>query len=273
MISKPLIKYVMTAAIRDKLVMTLLLMIGLSAAVAVFLGSSAITEEDTFSLVFGASGLRFLNVLGLVLFCSFYMRRSFDLKEVEFLLSRPISRMTFLISHALAFILLALVVTAITTGAMFFLGRPDPSGLMMWGLSIAIENSIMSVTALFFSIVISSAAGSALAALGFYALTRLIGTLLGIASQAPEKMVFAIMNNVMEVISVIIPRLDMMAQSSWLVYGVEGSAGIGFQHQAGPYAHAMIETLGVGGFIGVQGVVFIALLLAASAYDFVRRQF
>lgn len=273
MISRPLIKYILTAAMRDKLVMTLLLMIGLSAAISVFLGSSAITEEDTFSLVFGASGLRFLNVLGLVLFSSFYMRRSFELKEVEFLLSRPISRMTFLLSHAFAFMLLALVMTAITTSAMFFLGKPDIEGLLMWGLSIGVENMIMSVAALFFSIVIASAAGSALAALGFYALTRLIGTLLGIAAQAPEKMVFAIMNNIMEVISVIIPRLDMMAQSSWLVYGVEGSAGVGFIQQAGRYAHVMIDVLGTGGFIAVQGIVFIALLLAASAFDFARRQF
>ena len=46
-----------------------------------------------------------------------------------------------------------------------------------------------------------------------------------------------------------------------------------FQQQAGAYAHQMIDVLGVTGFIGVQGIVFISLLLAASAYDFARRQF
>lgn len=273
MISAPLIRYILVAARRDRLMMTLGLMIALATAVSTFLGASAVTEKETFSIVFGASGLRFLNVLGVVLFCSFYMRRAFEVKEVEFLLARPISRMTFLFSHAAAFMILGILLAGITVVALFLMGRPDIGGLAAWGLSVAIEDMIMAVTALFFSIVISSAAGSALATLGFYVLTRLIGTLLGITKVASDKMIFTILNNIMEMISVIIPRLDMMAQSSWLVYGVEGSAGIGFTDQAGAYAHAIVDIAGMNGFILLQGFVFISLLLAASAFDFVRRQF
>jgi len=58
-------------------------------------------------------------VVGIVLFCCFYMRRSFETKEVEFLLSRPLSRMTFLFSHAAAYIVLSLAVAAVVTLAVF----------------------------------------------------------------------------------------------------------------------------------------------------------
>lgn len=273
MISRPLVTFVLTAALRDKLLMTLLLMIAAGAGVAVFLGAATITEKASFALVFGASGLRFLGVIGIVLFCCFYMRRCFETKEVEFLLSRPISRLTFLWSHAAAFILLAALVAALVSLAVFFLGRPQPDGFALWSLSIAIECGVMAVVSLFFSMVLSSAAASALAALGLYVLARLAGMLLGIAQQPPDNMVFAVLNNVMEVISVLVPRLDLMGQTSWLVYGVAGSGGIGYTGNAGVYAHRLMEYLGIGGFLTAQGVLSIALFLAAAAFDFLRREF
>ncbi|MDY0008875.1 MAG: ABC transporter permease subunit [Bdellovibrionales bacterium] len=273
MVSRPLIGFILTAALRDKLVMTLMLMILLGAGMSVFLGSSGVTEQESFAVVFGAGGLRFLGVLGIVLFVCFYMRRAFDTKEVEFLLSRPISRMTFLFSHALAFSLIALAVTAAVAAAVFFLGNPDKGGWVVWSMSIGAESVIMAVTALFFSMVLSSAAGAALATLGFYVLCRLIGMLIGIAAQPPENVAFAVMNNLMDLISVVIPRLDIMGQTSWLVYGVEGAGGIALGDKPSPYAVSMLETLGTSGFILAQGGIFVALVLAAAAFDFARREF
>jgi hypothetical protein len=273
MFSRPLVSFVLTAAIRDKLILTLLLMILLGGSLSMFLGSSAITEQESFALVFGASGLRFLSVTGIVLFCCFYVRRSFETKEVEFLLSRPLSRMSFLLSNMLAFTLLALFVTSVLMLSVFFLGKPNLEGLFVWGLSIAVENILMAVTALFFSLVLSSAAGSALATLGFYVLCRLIGTLLGIAAQPPDNTLFLVLNKTMEAISVIIPRFDLMGQTSWLVYGVQGSGGIALTDKASAYAVSMLATLGVPGFIVAQGALFFVLLLAAASFDFSRRQF
>lgn len=273
MISKPLVKYVLTAALRDKLVITLVGMILMGASLGVFLGSATITEGDSFAAVFGSGGLRFLGVVGIVLFVSFYMRRSFETKEVEFLLSRPISRMAFLISHALAFILISFAVTALILAAVYLTGRPHMGGFLVWGLSIAAEGAIMATAALFFSMVLSSAAGSALATLGLYVLARLMGTLLGISKVPPENILFAVLNNVMELVSIVIPRLDLMGQTSWLIYGVDGTGGFGLLRGAGAYAERMIEVIGPAGFVGFQGVVFVGLLIAAAAYDFVRREF
>jgi ABC-type transport system involved in multi-copper enzyme maturation permease subunit len=273
MISKPLVKYVLTAALRDRLIVTLALMILLGAALATFLGSASVLEGESFAIVFGAGGLRFLSVIGLVLFCCFYIRRAFENREVEFLLSRPVSRLSFLCSHALAFSILALLAAAVTTGAVAMLGRPDAAGLIVWGASLAVELALMTATALFFSMVLSSAAGSALATLGFYALARMIGTLLGVLSHPPENLFFAVIGNIMELISVIVPRLDLMGQTTWLVYGVKEDVGLKFLPDAGAYAQWMMTHIGLAGFIGLQGAFFLALLLAASAHDFLRRQF
>ncbi|MDE2336115.1 MAG: hypothetical protein KGL10_02270, partial [Alphaproteobacteria bacterium] len=264
MISRPLVKYVLTAALRDRLMVTLALMILTGAALAVFMGSASVAEGASFALVFGSGSLRFLGVTGLVLFCCFYIRRAFENKEVEFLLSRPVSRLSFLVSHALAFSLLAFLVAAMVTVVVGVIWRPDMAGLLVWGASLAAEFAMMAVAALFFSMVLSSAAGSALATLGLYALSRMTGTLLGVLGQAPANWFYAVIGSVMKLISMVTPRLDMMGQTTWLVYGVRGSAGMMFLPEAGSYAHAMMVHLGVAGFIAAQGGVFVALLLAAS---------
>lgn len=273
MLSRPLIRYVLLAAFRDKLMITLCGMIALGAALGVFLGSAAMTEQSSFSTVFGSGGLRFLGVIGIVLFCCFYVRKSFETKEVEFLLSRPISRMTFLLSHAAAFIILAVIIALLVIAAVYFSGKPNPAGALLWAISLVVEYVIVAISALFFSMVLSSASGSALATLGLYVLSRLMGILIGIAKTTPDNMLFAVLNNAMELISVIVPRFDLMAQTTWLIYGVDGSAGLGFLTKPGSYAHAMVDTMGLYGFIGMQGIVFTALLIAAAAFDFSRREF
>lgn len=273
MISKHLVKYVLTAALRDRLVMTLALMILLSAAVAIFMGSAAINEQDSFALVFGAGALRFLGVTGIALFCCFYIRRSFENREVEFLLSRPVSRLSFLFSHAAAFSILSFLIALAVVLAVSVIGRPDAIGLAVWGASLAVEFALVSVTALFFSMVLSSASGAALSVLGFYALTRMMGTLLGIVDLPPANWLFAILGSAMQLISIVIPRLDLMTQTTWLVYGVKGTGGIAFLQDTGDYAYQVMEHMGLAGFIGMQGLIFIALLLTAAAYDFMRKQF
>ena len=57
----------------------------------------------------------------------------------------------------------------------------------------------------------------------------------------------------MLLISMVIPRLDLMAQSSWLIYGTENSINWMF-------------------VIG-QGIVFYALVFSATYIDFKRKQF
>lgn len=270
--SRHLVNYVLTAARRDKIMMVLVLMTAILASVAIFMGAATVTERQSFVLVLGAGGFRFLGAAGIVLFCSFYIRRAFDSKEVEFLLARPITRVSFLVSHAVAFTIIALVVALIMTLPVLALGGAH-AGIFVWGASLAVECSIMALVALFFSMVLSSAAGSALAAFGFYALARMSGTLIGIASLPPSNWAFAILSNIMKILSILIPRLDLMSQTSWLIYGVEGTAGVKFMPDTSSYAYWLSAHLGLAGFILLQGVIFGLLLLAAAYSDFSRRRF
>lgn len=256
MVTWPLVKYVIKAGIRDKLFISLILLIVVGVSISFFMGSAAIIEKKDFASTFSAGGLRFLGAAGLILFVCFYIRRAFETKDVEFLLSRPISRPSFMISHALALSLLAVSVGVMILLPMMIVqwGTFD-AGYLLWGVSIIVELILMANVALFFSMVLSSAVASALATFGFYVLARLMGVLLGIIdSGSGIPFVGRVIDYIMQAISLIIPRLDLMGQTSWLVYGVE-DGGVGF------------------GFVVMQGVVFLVLVSAASIVDLVRRQF
>ena len=271
-ISFPLVRYVLTAALRDKIVTTLFVMIAVGASTAIFLGSASIVEQQELAVVFGAGGLRFLGALGVILFSCFHIRRSFDSKEVEFLLSRPISRIAFLASHTAAFTIISIVIAITITLALVLIGEPNFYGLILWGLSLALEYTILAVASLFFSMVLTSAASSALASLGLYVLSRMIGMLLGITDVMDRKLMIYL-GYVMEFLSIFVPRLDLMAQTSWLVYGVDEVNKVEFLMNATKFSENFFTHVSLLGFVSMQGAVFVSLLLCAASVDLMKKQF
>ena len=251
-----LIQYVLWGAIRDRLILSMLVLMGLGASLSIFLGSAAVIEKDQFTVVFASGGLRIASVVGLILFTVFFIRKSFETKDIEFLLSRPTGRISLIASYSIALILIALVLSFVTGGVVYALAPHLLSqGHILWTLSICIENIIMVNVALFFSMVITSSAGAAMATFGFYILCRMMGQILGIASvtaQNPNKM-SEIMEYIVETVSIFLPRLDLLGQTSWLIYGPGPNIG--------------------AGFILLQGLVFTTLIVCACMYDLVRRQF
>lgn len=251
--SLPLVKYALKAAIRDRLIISLLIVILLGCSLSIFLGSSAALEKDQFTLVFAGAGLRFVSVFGLVLFVVFFIRRSFESKDIEFLLSRPISRLSIILSYSLSFSIMAVVMSLAIALAIFSVSPHLFSfGHVVWIVSIAVENIIMVNTAMFFAMYISSAATASMATFAFYILARMMGQLIGIVdstlvdSSGPYAMA-------LQLVSVITPRLDLMGQTSWLLYGLDN--------------YAMLY------YSVVQGAVFSFLVICAACLDSVRRQF
>ncbi len=253
-ISWPTTRYVLAAAVRDRLILSMLIIMALGGALAVFMGTAAYIEKYQFVLVFSAAGIRILTVLGLVLFCVFFIRRSFDNKDVDYLLSRPISRISFILSHALAFSIIAALLAVAALITIYF-SAPITFGThhLIWGLSLFFELMIMANAALFFAMVLPSASTSAMVVFGLYILSRTIGILLGItASGLASLPMMKGLSVVMKFVSTIIPRLDLMAQTNWLIYGVENVSVL---------------------FICAQGLIFSGLLITAAMVDLVRRQF
>lgn len=256
MISSALVKYVLTAALRDKLLLSFVGLIILGLCLSLISASSAVIEQNQFAIIYTGSGLRILGLLGLALFVIFFVRRSFDARDIEYLLSRPISRSNFVLSHSCAFSILALgagfALSLIMAVMAYKSGQIE--GILLWSLGVTAEYILVVNVALFFAMVLTSPVTAGMGVMGFYVLGRMLGELLGIARNGPVRYQGEeIMNAIMSLVSVLMPRLDLMTQTSWLIYG----------------------TVGVSDylFILIQTVVFLALVLCATLIDLVRRQF
>lgn len=254
--SPVLIRYVLTAARRDKLFLSLLAIMVVGVFISLFMSTSAVIEKEHFSIVYLASSLRMLGLIGLILFVVFFIRRSFTDRDVEYLLTRPVSRQSFIISHAAAFSLLSLAISVLISLALtyFCFQIGHGKGALYWSAGLICEYILLVNVALFFSMVLVSPVGAALSTLGFYVLGRLMGQLLYIAKHPSIDVPgYDILSGAFQMISMLIPRLDLMTQTSWLLYGPQS---------AGDFL-----------FIIAQSVIFLFLILLAALIDLRRRQF
>jgi len=255
-----LIKYILMAAIRDKLLWGIAAMSILTVCLSIFSGSAAMMEQGQFILTYMAGGLRAIALLGLSLFTIFFVRRSFDARDVEFLLTRPISKMSFVYSHVAALSLLTIASGAFIAAiiSVLALHYDVQSSYVLWSFGITFELMIMVNVAFFFSMVLSSPVSAGMATFGFYILARLMGQLLAIMHHTPHPQnIYDYVTNGMAyaagLISIVFPRLDLLAQTSWLIYG-------------GAHFSDWI-------FVVIQGFAFLSLVSIATWIDLRRRQF
>jgi ABC-type transport system involved in multi-copper enzyme maturation permease subunit len=255
-----IIKYILMAATRDKVMWGILLMSIIGICLSIFSGSAAIIEQGQFILAYMAGGLRIIALLGLALFTIFFVRRSFDSRDIEFLLTRPISRLSFILSHFCALSIMALfagVFISLVISALA-LHYGTESSILLWCVGVTFEFMIVVNIAFFFAMVLSSPVTAGMAVFGFYILARLMGQLLAIMHKTPNPEtihdhIFNLLGNLVGVISIITPRLDLLTQTSWLIYG----GGV----------------LSDWIFVLVQGLVFLSLVAVAAWIDLRRRQF
>lgn len=250
----PLYRYILTAAARDRFFLSIIAILAVSVSLAIFFGSSALTEKDQFARSFAAYGFRLFGNVSLVFFIVGYIRRCFENRDIDYLLSRPIGRVSFVLTHTAAFSSLALISACVLGGATvaFSRGTVGYDGALIWWLSLAAEFVIMANVAMFFAFVMTSATASMLVVFGFYLLSRLMGEILGILKKSGDGLI-GILGKVMEMISIFIPRLDLMGQTKWILYGVPPDISLPF-------------------ILGQAGI-FTALVVGATCLDMHRRQF
>lgn len=249
---RALIRFVLLTALRDRLFSGLAVLVALVFGISLFLGNAAMIEQSQSGMVYAGGATRIILILGLAIFMSFQTQRLFDSREIEAALSRTLSRGHFVLAYWLGYAGVAFVMVAIVSIALFYLyGASGPVAL--WCISLFLECLVILAFVLFAGLTLERATTTVFVTLGFYAFCRLIGFFLGIRDATPDIGVNRIVNPMLDVLGYVIPRLDLMTQTSWLVYGTQSIEQI-------PYAL-------------VQAVVFVGVALMAATFDLTRKQF
>ncbi|MBY0354102.1 MAG: hypothetical protein K2Q12_00045 [Rickettsiales bacterium] len=250
-----IIRFVLLTALRDRLFVVLILLLFIAIGISSGLAKTSMIEQHEMTLSFSSAVARLLLAIGLIIFVCFHIRHAFDSKEIDVMLSRPISRARLMIGYWLGFSVVSAALVAVNVAVMYLLQPVSMSGFAAWGGSLLLEMWIIVAIALFTSVTMRSAVSSVMASLVFYVAGRMMGFFL---ATIHAKFVFQIawLNTltkyIIEGVSIITPRLDLYGKGSWLIYGP--------------------ETVDWQLFI-LQSASFIPLLLAVTIVDFNRRQF
>lgn len=248
------IRYILITALRDWLFIGLLIGILVATAISATLGSTAFIEEKETTLAFASSSARLILMTGLIVFVCFHIRNAFDTKEIDVILSRPISRSNLVISYWLGFSFVGLLLTIPVIAIIAFIGVGNFAGFVGWAASVLLEMGLVVALALFSAFTMRSAVTAVLGCMGFYVLSRMMAFFVYASNSGMfNDQKFIVLKWALQAISTLLPRLDFFAKSEWLVYGLLSSRD--WQVYV------------------AQAFIFVPLLLAATMIDFRRKQF
>jgi ABC-type transport system involved in multi-copper enzyme maturation permease subunit len=252
------IKYVLIVAMRDRLIAVLIAgllgIVGISHA----LSSTMMIEQQQTALVFNAASARLLLIIGIIVFVAFHIRQAFDSKEIDVILSRPISRGQLISAYWIGFACVGTLLTMASAITSLLLAPMNMQGFALWCLSMLCEIWLMSAITLFTSLVLTSAVTSVITSIAIYILSRMMGFFLATVHSRysiDTLIIHKILRHGIDTVSMLTPRLDFFSESSWLLYGAEKH----FLHAALPFA--------------TQTMIFIPLILLAAILDMRKKQF
>lgn len=250
-------RYVLLTAVRDRFPIAIIVALLAMTAVSILIAASTLFEGTQTGLAYAGEFFRAALVLGLTIFVCFHVRRLHETRELEAILTRPISRGAFVLAYYGAFAVLASVLDVLTTPMLMSAFGAHGAGLAEWEASMVLESWIVAALALFCAMALESATAAVMVCLGFYLLGRTAQFFLAIAKSG-----YAATSNeginigtqsIMNVIASIMPRLDLFGQSRWLVYGPGGGWGVGI--------------------LLLQTAIYVPLLLLATTRDLHVRRF
>jgi hypothetical protein len=248
------IRYILITALRDWLFLGLMIGVLFATGISAILGGTAFLEEQEMTLTFASGAARVILMIGLIVFVCFHIRNAFDTKEIDVILSRPISRTSLVVAYWLGFSLVSLLLTLPLAGILALIGVANWSGYLGWTASLLLEGGLVVALALFSAFTLRSAVASVLACMGFYVLSRMMEFfVLTAQSGFAHGKQYELFSYILTVISTMVPRLDLFTKSEWLVYGFNTSQ----------------EWI----VFVTQAAIFVPLLLLATIADFRRKQF
>jgi ABC-type transport system involved in multi-copper enzyme maturation permease subunit len=250
-----ILKYVIKNGLRDRLYLGLFVVLAVSFSVSIFIGSTMLVEQQQSIAAYIAGSSRAILAVGMILFVCLSINRAFENKEVEFILSKSISREQFILGYLAGFFLAAILIFIPLIIAILILTNCDKFGIVIWSLTLFAELLILICFSLLASLILKNSFSAILSSFAFYIVSRLMGVFV-MAIELPENITQAknhILAVSLKILSVAFPRLDLFGQSSWLNYGIQGFSSLKI--------------------ILAQSLIYIPLLIFMAFHDFKKKQF
>ena len=252
---KAIFKYILLTGLRDRLYIGLFITLIAAFSLSIFLGSTALVEQQQMTAAYIAGSSRAILAIGMILFVCLNVSRAFENKEVEFIISKAISREKFVLGYLLGFLISAFLIFIPLIAAILLVTKADKLGLLIWSATILSEILIVISFSLLASLILKNPFSAIMASFGFYIISRLMGVFV-MAINLPKNIAEAqghLLGSSLKFLSALFPRLDLFGQSSWLSYGISDFSNLKI--------------------VLFQSLIYIPLMIFMAFHDFKKKQF
>lgn len=250
----PIARYTLIEALRNRLLWLGLILVAGGLAFTQFLQQIAITESNEIQAALLAAVLRAGAVFILASFVVTSMVREFSDKVMELILSRPLRRSSYFLGKLGGYAAVALALALIFSLPLALFA--PAARVALWGVSLACELLLVTAFALFCVLTLTQVMSALAAVAGFYLLARSISALQVMAANPlsdATSLGQQLVNLLIDAVAFLLPGLDRMTQTAWLVY-------------AAPTAAEIMQLL-------AQTAVYALLLCGAALFDLQRKNF
>lgn len=247
-------RYTLLEALRTRLpVLVLATLLALLAA-SFFVEGIAITEGARFQTGFYAAGVRLAAVFITAMVVLVSVTREFNDKGLDVLLALDLPRSHYVLGKLAGFLGIAALIAL--AAAVPLAWSTPPLAALQWAISLAVELAIVAALALFCVITFSQLTPAASFVLAFYLLARSI-TAIRLMGANPlagaDTLSHQVIQFVVEALALVTPALDAWTRTAWLV------------DQPAPWSAVLL--------LAGLSALYVALLAAATMFDFYRKNF
>ena len=225
--------------------------IALGLALAAFLSQVAVTESVALQASIMAAMLRVCAVFLLASHVVSSSLREVNDKGLELMLALALSRARLYLGRLAGFVACGVVLAGVFAASL--LPFAPGSAVAAWGFSLACELALVAAVALFFAMTLSQLVPAIAASLALYVLARSMAAIQLIAAGplAEPSLVQQAARWAVDAVALLLPPLDAVTRTEWLLYGPPDSAR---------YAAALAAL-----------ALYALLVIAAGLFDFHRR--
>lgn len=248
-------RYTVLEAVRTRLPLLTLVVVGALLAASFFVREIAITESARFQTAFYAATVRVAVVFIAALYAIASVAREFQDKGLDVALALDLPRSHYIVGKLAGFVAVGAALAVAVSLPLIALAGWEATAA--WAASLAFELAVMVALSLFCVVTFNQLMPAASLVVAFYLFARAL-TAIRLISANPIADADALSHRVMawlvEGLALVVPALDDWTRTAWLVTGPAPS----FAALAG---------------IGLHSVVFMTVLAAAAAFDMHRRNF
>ncbi|HSD99824.1 MAG TPA: ABC transporter permease [Burkholderiales bacterium] len=247
-------RYTLLEALRTRLAALVFVTLLLLLAASFFVESISVTEGARFQAGFYAASMRLAAVFIAAVYVLVSITREFNDKNLDVLLALDLPRSHYVLGKLAGFLAIAVLIAAAASLPLAWLA-PGPAALQ-WAGSLAAELAIVVAFALFCVVTFNQLTLAASFVVAFYVLCRAL-TAIRLMSAHPltgaDTFSHQAIQFMVDTLALVVPALDRWTQTAWLV----NQPALWF---------TLLELAGFS-------ALYVALLAAATMFDFYRKNF